>query len=79
MKKILRILYKKKLDLKKFKSIGIIKNDSIYDKSKLNYFESEIEKFKNNNWDKSDLIKLFNKMISNFSHKETGKYLDSKM
>jgi hypothetical protein len=30
-------------------------------------------------WDKQQLVKLFFKMIPDFGHKETGKYLDSKM
>ena len=30
-------------------------------------------------WTKEELVILFNRMIPNFVHKETGKYLDSKM
>ena len=30
-------------------------------------------------WNRSQLIDLFNYMIPNFNHKETGKFLDGKM
>ena len=30
-------------------------------------------------WDKYELIDLFNELIPNFNHKETGKILDNKM
>jgi hypothetical protein len=30
-------------------------------------------------WTRQDLISLFNAMISEFHHKETGKFLDGKM
>ena len=69
-----------KLDLNKFKNLGIIKNKLNYDEQKLNLFESTIQEFKTNlKWDKKDLKKLFTFMIPDFAHKETGKFLDSKM
>ena len=30
-------------------------------------------------WSRKELIDLFNEMIPNFNHKETGKFLDNKM
>ena len=30
-------------------------------------------------WDKPELVELFNFMIPEFQHKETGKYLDGRM
>lgn len=30
-------------------------------------------------WDKEEIVKLFFTMLPDFAHKETGKYLDSKM
>ena len=30
-------------------------------------------------WDKEQIVALFFKMIPDFGHQETGKYLDSKM
>lgn len=68
------------LDLNKFKNIGIIKNKLDYDTQKLNLFESTIQELKTNlKWDRKGLKKLFTFMIPNFAHKETGKFLDSKM
>lgn len=68
------------LDLEKFKNLGIIKNTLNIEEEKLQHFEENIEKMKVNGlWDKSPIVDLFNKMIPNFKHKETGKYLDAKM
>ncbi len=68
------------LDLNKFKNLGIIKNKLNYDMQKLNLFESAIQEFKTNmKWDRKGLKNLFTFMIPDFAHKETGKFLDSKM
>ena len=68
------------LDLNKFKNLGIIKNKLNYDTQKLNLFESTIQEFKTNlKWDRKGLKNLFTFMIPDFAHKETGKFLDSKM
>lgn len=72
--------YNEVLDMKRFEKIGIIKNDLNFEISKLNYFENTILDFRNNtDWTKQDIVDLFYFMIPNFGHKETGKYLDSKM
>ena len=69
-----------KLDLNKFKNLGIIKNKLNYDTQKLSLFESTIQEFKTNlKWDRKSLKNLFTFMIPDFAHKETGKFLDSKM
>ena len=34
---------------------------------------------KEEQWSKYEIVALFHNMIPNFGHKETGKYLDSKM
>jgi FlaA1/EpsC-like NDP-sugar epimerase len=68
------------LDLNKFHKLGIIKNEINFDNKKLTLFENTISKIKqSNNWNKKEVINLFNKMIPDFGHKETGKFLDSKM
>ena len=68
------------VDIERFKNIGIIKNDLIYNNELLEFFEDSIDEFKlSKAWNKSELVKLFNKMLPSFSHKDTGKYLDSKM
>ena len=68
------------LDMDKFENLGIIKNEAIYDEDKLNNFETTIKNFKSNlSWNKEDIVKEFFKLIPDFGHKETGKYLDGKM
>lgn len=68
------------LDLKRFRSIGIIKNPAIFDEDKLNEFENVINKLiENRYWTKEQIVNLFYKIIPDFSHLETGRYLDSRM
>jgi len=68
------------LDMARFESLGIIKNELQYNNEKLNLFETEISKMKSQQqWTKQQLVELFIKMLPDFSHKDTGKYLDSKM
>ena len=68
------------IELNKFDKLGVIKNKLNYDEEKLLFFEKEIFKLKRRkNWNKKKIKELFNYMIPNFGHKETGKYLDNKM
>jgi FlaA1/EpsC-like NDP-sugar epimerase len=68
------------LDPDRFKSIGIIKNEPVYDEQKLEYFITSVRDFrKKGKWSRSELIAVFNRMIPEFQHKETGKFLDGKM
>lgn len=68
------------LDMDKFESIGIIKNDPLYDENLLNNFEATIKKYKQNlSWTKDDIVREFFKLIPDFGYKDTGKYLDGKM
>ena len=68
------------LDLKRFKNLGVIKNGLNVEAEKLELFEKKIQEMKlEGSWSKGEIIGLFNKMIPNFDHLETGKYLDGKM
>lgn len=68
------------LDLERFQSLGIIKNEAIYDSDLLDYFSDTLKMMKENGrWQKEELVDLFHKMIPDFGHLETGKYLDGKM
>ena len=68
------------LDMDKFKNIGIIKNEADFNNTLLNEFQNNINRFKKYlSWSKEDIVNEFFKMIPNFTHKETGKYLDGKM
>ncbi len=71
---------KEVLDTNRFHNLGIIKNEASDHDKKLNHFTQSIQQMKTSlKWTKDDLVKLFFEMIPDFDHKETGKYLDSKM
>lgn len=71
---------KETLDMERFKSLGVIKNEAVYDDKKLEHFIKTIDVFKKENrWSKQDLVDLFNYMIPDFNHKEMNKNLDQKM
>jgi UDP-N-acetylglucosamine 4,6-dehydratase len=68
------------LDMNRFKNIGIIKNDADIEDERINLFTTTIQKMKEEKkWTKEQIVNLFFQMIPDFGHKETGKYLDSKM
>lgn len=68
------------LDMNRFDNLGVIKNDVNFDNIKLEDFTKRINEMKVNLlWSKDEIVSLFHDMIPNFGHKETGKYLDSKM
>jgi len=68
------------LDMKKFNSLGIIKNEAIFNEESLDKFEQTIQNLKEKKaWNKEEIVDLFFCMIPDFGHKETGKYLDGKM
>jgi len=68
------------LDMERFHSLGVIKNEPIYDELKLNCFADKINQMKAARaWTKDQIVELFHEMIPDFGHKETGKYLDGKM
>lgn len=68
------------LDMERFESIGIIKNEAVYDELKLKNFTDTIRSLrKKGSWSRSELILLFNDIIPEFNHKETGKFLDGRM
>ena len=68
------------LDMERFKSLGVIKNELNFGEKKLQNFEVEINNLKSLKvWKREDLVKLFHNMIPDFGHMETGKFLDSKM
>ena len=68
------------LDMDRFKTFGIIKNKSDFDKNKLNNFEAAIKEIKKKlSWKKVDILREFIAILPDFKHQETGKYLDGKM
>ena len=68
------------LDMDRFASIGVIKNEPNFDASSFEHFEASIREMrKRGTWTRGEIIDLFNAMIPEFAHKETGKFLDGRM
>jgi UDP-N-acetylglucosamine 4,6-dehydratase len=68
------------LDMGRFETIGVIRNPAVFDSARLEYFLEEVRRIRAQPvWDKPEIVALFNHMIPEFQHKETGKYLDSRM
>jgi FlaA1/EpsC-like NDP-sugar epimerase len=71
---------KETLDMERFNTMGVIKNDAVYKEQKLQLFTNTIQSLRiKGYWNRDELIDLFNQMIPEFNHKETRKFLDSKM
>ncbi|APC96643.1 UDP-N-acetylglucosamine 4,6-dehydratase [Francisella frigiditurris] len=68
------------LDMERYNNFGVIKNQADFNIEKLVAFEKCINSLKQNlSWTKQDIVEEFYKLIPDFGHKETGKYLDGKM
>ena len=68
------------LDMNRFENLGIIKNELNVMEDKVDYFTERINALKKEGrWTKEQIVDVFFDMIPDFGHKETGKYLDSKM
>jgi FlaA1/EpsC-like NDP-sugar epimerase len=68
------------LDMARFTSIGVIKTAPGFDAALLQHFTDTVSNIRSKpSWDKAGLVDLFNEMIPDFAHKETGKYLDARM
>ena len=71
---------KEEIDMRKFKNMGVIKNELNYDQNQLNDFEDAIIKIKKNSkWTKESIVDEFFKMIPKFKYVDKGKYLNGKM
>jgi FlaA1/EpsC-like NDP-sugar epimerase len=68
------------LDMNRFETLGIIRNPPEFDDAKLEEFVTGIDALlKKGAWGKQDIVKLFIRILPEFEHKETGKYLDQRM
>ena len=68
------------LDLKRFETVGVIKNEPVFDEAKLDQFMIGIETLREKGiWTKDELVRLYFGLLPTFAHKETGKYLDQRM
>jgi FlaA1/EpsC-like NDP-sugar epimerase len=68
------------LDMDRFETVGVIKNQPEFDETKLDDFMNGIESLRAEGaWTKDDIVKLYFSLLPEFAHKETGKYLDQRM
>jgi FlaA1/EpsC-like NDP-sugar epimerase len=68
------------LDLDRFAGIGIVRNELAYDIARLDAFVARVQDLRAaGRWTKQDLVSSCTDLVPDFSHKETGKYLDQKM
>jgi FlaA1/EpsC-like NDP-sugar epimerase len=68
------------LDMERFETVGVIKNQPDFDEAKLDDFMNGIETLREKGtWTKDDIVKLYFGLLPDFAHKETGKYLDQRM
>jgi FlaA1/EpsC-like NDP-sugar epimerase len=68
------------LDMNRFETVGVIKNEPNFNASKLNSFIQRIEGYRERgSWSKKDIVELYFNLLPEFAHKETGKYLDQRM
>lgn len=68
------------VDVNRFRSIAAIKNQPVFDPQRLDHFTARISEWRTRGtWNKTEIVDLFNDMIPEFKHLETGKYLDGRM
>lgn len=68
------------IDWNRFKTIGVIRNIREYDDKALRSFEVGCRELIHKGiWTKQELLTLYDYILPNFAHLETGKYLDQRM
>lgn len=68
------------VDMGQFNSIGVINNEALPEPDIIESFQNKINALKKRRqWTRHDLVEIFNEVLPEFAHKETGKYLDEKM
>ena len=71
---------KELLDMDRFDTLGVIKNELEFNESQLDDFEDAIIGLKATmDWSKKSIVAEFFKMIPRFAYNDIGKYLDGKM
>jgi FlaA1/EpsC-like NDP-sugar epimerase len=68
------------LDMNRFDGVGIIRNEAVFVSAELDQFADAILDMRSRgSWTKKDIVECFFRIIPDFDHKETGKYLDQRM
>ena len=64
----------------RFAALGVIRNKPDFDGAALDEFTKGISGMLSRGaWTRAEMIDLFNRMIPEFNHRETGKFLDGRM
>lgn len=68
------------LDMARFETIGVIRKPAHFDARSLDHFLTRILELRaSRSWTRGDLVALFHDVLDNFEHKDTGRFLDSRM
>lgn len=68
------------LDMQRFETVGVILNRPEFDGSQLEAFERNMRSLlAGGRWSKTEIVSLFQQVVPELEHKETGKYLDQRM
>ena len=68
------------VDFERFENIGVIKNDFNIDTIALHKFEDNLRQmYVDRNWTRAKIISQFKLLLTNFDHRETGKFLNERM
>ncbi len=68
------------VDLQRFASLGVVKTTPVCEGGQLmDFVESMTRLVERGTWGKEEIVGLFRKLLPDFAHMETGKYLDDRM
>lgn len=68
------------IDMGRFNTVGVIRNQPMFNPEHLDRFEREISDiYCDAVWKKSKILRAFQRLVPEFEHKETGRYLDQRM
>jgi FlaA1/EpsC-like NDP-sugar epimerase len=68
------------VDLDRFEAIGVVKNSVLNNDEELEAFLNKVEDLRQSgHWTKDDIMEPLRALLPSFDHKETHKYLDSRM
>ena len=69
-----------RVNFSSYDGIGVISNSLDYDDELLDNFVNAISKYRQRNWwTNQELIELFESLVPEFNHKNTGKFLEQRM
>lgn len=69
-----------RLEMDRFESVGVVKNEAVFDDSVLAEFECGVARLRNSgSWTKAEIVSLMEKAMPELEHEEKGRYLDQRM